>query len=194
MQQQCNAKKLWAKLLFFFFPVPRPCIRAVSIQSTGCAKACSETQYRLVNTVITLKDGNKGTGIICCHTPILINNSILDCAVSPVEIRICLKAMMAHRVWLNASQLRPIRASSMCRNMKNYSETNMFPLTCKAIYQFRLADICSWQCIRSAIILVLDEYFIVLPSLTKMPFCSQSDIFKGTVHPKIKNTYFAFYL
>lgn len=74
-------------------------------------KACSETpEYRLVNSIITLKDGNKGTRIICCHTHILINNSILVCAISPVEIGICLKAMMPHRIWLTASQLRPVKS------------------------------------------------------------------------------------
>lgn len=92
----------------------------LSCVDPGCrmCKACSETpHYRLANSIITLKDGNKGTRIICCHTPILINNSILDCAISAVEIRICLKATMARWIWLSASQLRPIRASSMNRSM-----------------------------------------------------------------------------
>lgn len=72
-------------------------LSCVDLECRKC-KARSETpKYGLVNFIITLKDRNKGTRIICCHTPILINNSILDCALSPVEIRICLKAMMAHR-------------------------------------------------------------------------------------------------
>lgn len=50
-------------------------------------KTCSGTpEYRLLNSTVTLKDGIKGTRIICCHTPILINNSILDFALSPVGI------------------------------------------------------------------------------------------------------------
>ncbi len=104
---------------FFSSPLHLSCV-----ECRKC-KACSETpQYGLVNSFITLKDGNKGTGIICCHTPILINNSILDCAISPVEIGICLKAMMAHRIWLTASQLRPIRASSM--NGKHVEKRELF--------------------------------------------------------------------
>lgn len=89
----------------------------MSIQTAGSERQRSETpEHGLVNSIITLKDKNKGIRIIYCRTPILINNSMLDYAVSPVEMGICLKAMAAQRGWLTASQLRPIRASSMNRN------------------------------------------------------------------------------
>lgn len=77
---------------------------------------CETPGYGLVNSIITLKVRNKGNRIICCHTPILINNSILDCAISPVKIRICLKAVIAHRIGLAPSQLGSIRASGTNRN------------------------------------------------------------------------------
>ena len=71
-------------------------------------KECYATPgHGLVNSIITLKEKNKGSRIICCHTPILLNNSVLDYAVSPVEIGICLEATTVRRAQLTASLLRP---------------------------------------------------------------------------------------
>lgn len=113
---RCQTLSKLLFFFFFFFPTSLP-LSCVDSDRRKC-EACSETpEHGLVDSIITLKDENKGTRIICCHTPILINNSMLECAVSPVKIRICLKAMMARGVWLAASQLRPLRVSSMDRNL-----------------------------------------------------------------------------
>lgn len=83
---------------------------------------CATPGHRLVNSIITLKDKNKGSRIICCHTPILINNSVLHYAVSPVEIGICLEAPTVRRVRLAASLLRPMQAAAA------ETPSNRFPL------------------------------------------------------------------
>lgn len=79
-------------------------VSCLNLECKKCKPSSETSAYGPVNSAITLKDGNKGTRIICCHRPILINNSILDCAVSPVRIGICLKETMAQRLQRTAFQ------------------------------------------------------------------------------------------
>lgn len=73
-------------------------VSCLNLECKKCKPSSETSAYGPVNSAITLKDKNKGTRIICCHRPILINYSMLDCAVSPVRIGVCLKEMMAQRL------------------------------------------------------------------------------------------------
>lgn len=79
-------------------------VSCLNLECKKCKPSSETSAYGPVNSAITLKDRNKGTRIICCHRPILINYSMLDCAVSPGRIGICLKEMMAQRLWRTAFQ------------------------------------------------------------------------------------------
>lgn len=83
----------------------------ITLFTSSIQERYTTPRHRLGNSIFTLKDKNKGSRIICCHTPILINNSVLDYAVSPVEIGICLEAMTERRVQLTTSLLRPVEAA-----------------------------------------------------------------------------------